>query len=294
MSAANGKAVLQLLEDVTGHRVIREAETVLLKVEESAYRGNIPGGTPGAPSGYVLPLTQDPALIWPGWETFSTAGSGYTDVSINVTGVDGPGRVYMYTQGSFGDFRPLLTHGGYSFPGTIREAEPAHTHAQWVFSQKGVYKLTVHAVATNPKTGSSIRTAAHTYVFQVGDVPLGDAFCGLRSADAGTAAVVNAAVHQSTADAVAAAQADAAAQAAAAEAEEKEKRKQTLRTKQTEGEDEDNGVLDAIFGEDVNPAVVGGIVGGGVLIIAGIIGATLWCVRRLRTQAAPVDTTGSS
>lgn len=290
VSAANGKAVLQLMEDVTGHHVIREAETVLLKVKESAYRGNIPAGTPGAPSGYVLPLTQDPGLIWPGWDTNRTASSGYTDVSINVTGVNGPGRVYLSSQGSFGGTTSLLQGGGYTLPGTIREATPAHTHAQWVFSEKGIYKLTAHAVATNPSTGQSLTTAAHTYVFQVGDVPLGDAFCGLRSAGAADAEEVNAAVNQAAADAVAAAQAAAAEEAA-----------QNATTanltprgrKDTNSSSQEGGLLDSLFGDEADPAVVAGLLTGGGLIVLGIIGATIWYVRRLRVTTPPAADSGT-
>lgn len=271
VSAANGRAVLQLMEDVTGHRVVREAESVLLRVKEAAYRTNIPGGTPGAPAGYVLPLTQNPGLIWPGWDTNRTAASGFSDVSIHVSGIDGPGRVHLSSQGSFGGVESLLAGGGYSLPGVIRVPEPAHTHAQWVFSQKGIYKLTVHAVATNPATGASLRTAAHTYVFQVGDVPVGDAFCGLRSADADAAKEVNAAVNAAAVDAVAAAQAAAVTETAAELGEGRER----------EFVAADELAAGAVITQQALPVIVG-IVGGGVLIIVGIVGAVVWYLRRLR------------
>lgn len=286
VSAANGKAVLQLMEDVTGYHVIREAESVLLRVKESAYRGNIPA--PGGPRGYVLPLTQDNNLIWPGWDTNRTSASGYTDVAINVTGVGGPAQVYMYTQGSFGDWKPILTHGGYAFPGTIREPAPAHTHAQWVFPEKGIYKLTAHAVATNPKTGASIRTASHTYVFQVGDVPLGDTFCGLRSADASAALGVNQAVNAAAQEAVAAAQADAAAKAKADD--EKSEAQERKQSRTNDSQEQDDGLLASIFGENVHPGVIAGVLGGGALVVGGIIGGTVWYVRRLGASAVDAGT----
>ncbi|MGA7149494.1 MAG: choice-of-anchor M domain-containing protein [Microbacterium sp.] len=280
VSAASGAAVLQLMEDVTGHRVIREAESVLLRVKESAYRANIPAGTPGAPAGYVLPLTQNPGLLWPGWDTNRTAASGFSDVSIHITGVNGPGRVHLSSQGSFGGVESLLQSGGYTLPGTIREAAPAHTHAQWVFSDKGIYKLSVHAVAVNPTTGAALRTSSHTYVFQVGDVPLGDAFCGLRSADADAAKAVNAAVNAAAADAVAAAQA-AAAITADSEAPERRERRVI-------GSDE---AVDALPVADSDLPFVMGIVAGGVLIVGGIVGLTVWYLRRLRV-AGPLTNSG--
>ncbi|WP_308799351.1 choice-of-anchor M domain-containing protein [Agromyces silvae] len=271
VSAANGKAVLQLVEDVTGHRVVHEAETVLLRVDEAAYRANIPAGTPGAPAGYVLPLTQSPDLVWPGWDTNRTAASGHTDVTIDVTGVDGPGRVHLYSQGSFGDIRPLLQGGSTALPGSIREPTPAHTHAQWVFSAPGVYRLTAHATATNPQSGATLTTAAHTYVFQVGDVPIGDVFCGMTTHGVADAAEVNAAVDRAAAEAVAANQ--------AADPE-------TLTRARGPG---NRGATDDVAHDETtratgaqHPMVLIAVIGGGTLVVLGLAGATWWYVRRLR------------
>ena len=199
VSEAGGTAVMQLNEDVTGSHVKRAPETVLLKVKESANQP-VASGLPGAPQGYLLPLTQDQSLIWPGWDTNNTKSGGYSNVGINVTNVDGPGTVYIYSQGSFGDLNPVLDGGRTSLPGVIRQASPAHTHAQWVFSEKGIYTLTAHAVLTNPSTGASISTSSHTYVFQVGDVPLGNVFCSVAPTEADQAAAqqVNSAVAQRT------------------------------------------------------------------------------------------------
>ena len=280
VSAAGDKAVLQVMEDVTGYRVMREAETVLLRVKESAYRSNIPAGTPGAPSGYVLPLTQDSSLIWPGWDTNRTAASGYTDVTINIARVEGPGSVYLSSQGPFGGVESLLSGGGYRLPGSIREAAPAHTHAQWVFSTKGIYRLTAYAVATNPTTGRSLTTATHTYFFQVGDVPLGDTFCGVSTVAAADAVAVNAAVTKAAAEAVQA-EAEAAEQAAVeqAAAEEAAKKKRGVATHQAEAE-HDTAV--AAAAGHMDRTVVAGLITGGILIIGGVAAATFFYLRLLR------------
>lgn len=275
VSAGAGRAVLQIKEDVTGHNVLREVETVLLKVKASAYRGDIPAGTPGAPAGFVLPLTQNPQLIWPGWDTNRTAASGYSDVSITISGVEGPGRVTLSSQGSFGNITPLLTNGGYQLPGTLRERTPAHTHAQWVFSDPGIYKIRAHAVAINPSTGQSLQTAAHTYVFQVGDVPLGDAFCGLSSAGAGDSAAVDAAVDEAAAIAVAAAQAAAAEEAAASQEISAHARALTERSADESSES-------AAGATTISPVMLAALVGGGVLFAGGIAAGTVGYLRRLR------------
>lgn len=287
VSAGGGAAVLQVKEDVTGSHVLREAETVLLRVHDNAFVPNIPAGVPGGPSGYVLPLTQRADIVWPGWDTNRTARSGYTDVSIHVTGVRGPGAVYLYSQGTFGGVQPLLTHGGYRLPGSLHESTPAHTHAQWVFTQAGVYVLTAHATATNPATGQSLTTAAHNFVFQVGNVPLGDVFCGMQASGAGLSAAVNAAVDKSEREALAAAQqkaAEKAAQEAAEKAAAAKKQSATLAAPKSGQAGAVSGAVDAgADGVTVHQLWLLG--GAGVLLVVAITGFTLWRVRKLRTEA---------
>lgn len=278
VSAANGTAVMQLMEDVTGSHVLRQPETTLLKVKESAL-GRVGGAPSGVPSrGYWLPLSQDNNLIWPGWDTNTTRPSGHTDVSINITGVNGPGTVSVYTEDQWGAKRPLLNGGRYNLPGTIRERRPAHTHAHWVFSEKGIYTLTANAVATNPSNGRTLTTGTHTYVFQVGNVPLGDVFCGLSSSGGADAAAVNAAVDEYAADALAAAQADSEAGDSAASRDARANR---------EGEEGAGGFFSDLFGGGaVDPALLAGLLGlGGGLLVSGIAGGTIWYVIRLRKIA---------
>jgi surface-anchored protein len=271
VSVRDGQAVLQLKEDVTGLHVAHEAESVLMRVKESALVTGIPAGTPGAPAGYVLPLTQSSSLIWPGWDTNGTAASGFSDVSINVTAVDGPGQVFLYTQGSFGDWKPILTSGSFTLPGTIRESTPVHTHAQWIFGAKGIYKLTVNAVAKNPKTGQELATNAHTYVFQVGDVPLGDAFCSVPSPS-------TASITPTGADASRTA-ASRAGDPESAEEEAARRREAEAEAQRRAAEADD--YLEALASLELHPAAVAGYVGGGFLALSGIGGATWWAVRRV-------------
>ncbi|WP_062204717.1 choice-of-anchor M domain-containing protein [Streptomyces sp. NBRC 109706] len=175
VQAEGEELTLDLQEDVTGSHVTHAPEDVLLHVKQDAWTEEIPDGYPGSPSGYLLPLTQDPNLIWPGWNTNGTAGSGYTDVEIAVSAVEGPGEVFLYTTNTFGGVVPLLEEGDFDLPGTIREETPAHTHAQWTFTDPGTYTLTARATATDPATGEAITSDAATYTFAVGDAPDGAA-----------------------------------------------------------------------------------------------------------------------
>ncbi|WP_369266614.1 choice-of-anchor M domain-containing protein [Streptomyces harbinensis] len=169
VAVEDGELVLSLAEDVTGSHVRHQPEDVLLRVKEEAWTEQIPSQFPGSPEGYVLPLTQDRNLIWPGWDTNGVAGSGYTDVSIDITDVNGPGDIHLYTLTGFGTPTSLLQDGGFQLPGTIREARPAHTHAQWTFSAAGEYTLQVRATATDPDTGATLTSNPGTYAFSVGD-----------------------------------------------------------------------------------------------------------------------------
>ena len=297
VSAANNRAVLQLKEDVTGLNVIREPESVLLRVKPSAY-GPIPSGIGGAPArGYMLPLAQDPNLLWPGWNSLGfTEASGYTNVSIRIHSVNGPGSVILATQDPLGGWSPIMNR--WAMPGTISMPTPAHTHAAWVFSHSGVYKLTVSATATNPANGRTLTTATRTYAFQVGDVPLGDVLCGV-GVDPETAAIgqnVQAAVQEAAASAAAEEQRRAAA--AQAEAEKKQKtsraakqadaKKLTPKKQKAGGASSVKSAFSDVFGVfdetangSVSPAAVAAILGGGAVTFAGIVGLTVWYVRRL-------------
>jgi surface-anchored protein len=281
VTAQNGQLTLQLKEDVTGSHVLRSPEAVLLKVKEQAYNGAIPASFPGSPSGYVLPLTQNSNLIWPGWDTNGTSGSGFTDVTINVTSATGPGRVHLYAVEGFGAVKSLLQGGGFALPGSMRELAPAHTHAQWTFTERGVYKLTANAVATNPATGASIRSAPRTYVIQVGDAPLGDAFCGLNVSET-TVSTAAAAGGRTTQDAaaVAAQAAAAAAAAAAAEAAEQTAAAEAAEDKKRLASADDtpfSPIVDAL--RSGSPSAYGILIGGGLMIVGIVIG-TIWYIRR--------------
>lgn len=172
--ADGNRLVLDLKEDVTGQHVLHNPEDVLLVVKESAY-SSLPAqvtqvGTPG----YYLPMTQDPQLLWPGWDTLGVQSEGFHAIDINFVDVKGPGRVFLFSQGPFGNPAPLLHDGSFELKtGSIREQSyPAHTHAHWVFEKPGQYTMTVNASGT--KDGQTVTSNTAVYSWQVGDVPQGD------------------------------------------------------------------------------------------------------------------------
>lgn len=152
-----GKLDLKLKEDVTGSGVIHEPQDVDLQVKDSALV-DVPRQFPGAPRAYVLPMTQNQDLLWPGWDTMSTG----KPVDLVVDSVQGPGKVHLFTTDISGTAVSQLTTGGTALPGTISVPSPTHVHANWVFTKPGVYTMTVHA------TSGSMRSATKTYTWRVG------------------------------------------------------------------------------------------------------------------------------
>ena len=286
VSAAEGQAILQFMEDVTGYHVTHDPETVLQKIGSNAFSPSIQGGPAQGRSGYVIPETQQADVIWTGWDTNSVANSGYTDVRINVTGVDGPGTVYLYHHGQFGQGERNGTNtalesgaeGGWALPGVIRERTPAHTHAEWVFTEPGIYILTAHAALTNPGNGDTIQTGEHRYVFQVGDVDLGDTFCTVQPNDA-----------NSNADSIAemirrANQAKLEEQSAAAAAA------QPQGVANAEAQPQPQVVQQQVLAETgISPFLSAGIGAGGSLLLVAIGATTYWYVRRLRGAQGASD-----
>ncbi|AMD87184.1 hypothetical protein AXF14_05760 [Actinomyces radicidentis] len=174
VSDAKGRTSMTLKEDVTGAHVTHAPESVLLKVKEQALQKALPEGVPGAGKpGYLLPQTQDPALLWPGWDTQGVAAGGYsrTDLDVRYTGPDG-GRISMFLMAGLGGVQSRLTDGGYELKpsgSTIRQDYPAHTHVNWVFSKAGRYTLTVTA-RSSKADGTTATTVPHTYTIDVGHV----------------------------------------------------------------------------------------------------------------------------
>ncbi|MCI1788930.1 MAG: choice-of-anchor M domain-containing protein [Actinomyces sp.] len=174
VATGDGQIQLALKEDVTGSGVLHTPESVTLKVKESAHTA-IPDGYPGAPGGYLLPLTQNPDLIWPGWDTMHAgAAVGVTDLNagradITISDVQGPGDVYIFSQSGFGALKSLLTDGGYQLPGTIHQDGLAHVHTNWVFTEPGRYSLTVSSTVWNAEEPARTATSqTATYTFEVG------------------------------------------------------------------------------------------------------------------------------
>lgn len=141
--------------DAAASSVWRSPEQTVFHVVDDA-RLTVPGdpayGFVGAEPGsdvWVVPQTQDPDVVWLGWNTQDPEVMQTIDrgITLSLTGVQGPGVVTTYLQsGSFGEPQVL-------FDSRVTEPQRAwvdvntHTHANWVFTEPGVYLLRVQADA---------------------------------------------------------------------------------------------------------------------------------------------------
>ena len=110
-----------------------------------------------------MPQTQRSELIWPGWDTQGARDVGAID--LEFVEVTGPGEVYLFQTGSFGSLDPVLDGGSTRLEtgSVIAQEEPAHVHANWLFTQPGTYRMRVVA------TGGGVRSNEATYTWIVGD-----------------------------------------------------------------------------------------------------------------------------
>ena len=117
---------------------------------------------------YVIPQTQNPSVVWLGWNTQDPAVTATIDrgLTMRVGPVSGPGRAWLFLQsGTFG--KPLLLADSGAAPGDVWIDSGTHVHANWAFSAPGTYTATVTFLGTT--TAGEAVAASTTLRFAVGD-----------------------------------------------------------------------------------------------------------------------------
>ena len=117
---------------------------------------------------YVVPQTQNPGVVWLGWNTQDPAVTATIDrgLTMRVGPVSGPGRAWLFLQsGTFG--KPLLLADSGAAPGDVWIDSGTHVHANWAFSAPGTYTATVTFLG-NTTAGEAV-SATTTLRFAVGD-----------------------------------------------------------------------------------------------------------------------------
>lgn len=128
-----------------------------------AFLGVDPGATV-----HVIPQTQNPQVVWAGWNTQDPEVMASIDrgATFALDSLTGPGELIVYLQsGSFGEPEVLWDSRAEANP--VWVDVNTHTHANWVFTEPGVYlaEFTVTADLIDGTTVSDSRELR----FAVGD-----------------------------------------------------------------------------------------------------------------------------
>ena len=163
---------------------------------------------------YVVPQTQNPNVVWLGWNTQDPAVTATIDrgLTMSVGPVSGPGRAWLFLQsGTFG--KPLLLADSGAAPGDVWIDSGTHVHANWAFSAPGTYTATVTFLGTT--TAGEAVSASTTLRFAVGDAASASEALAMAAPAAADAASAGASASSSGAAPAASGAADPASSSSA-------------------------------------------------------------------------------
>ena len=163
---------------------------------------------------YVVPQTQNPGVVWLGWNTQDPAVTATIDrgLTMRVGPVSGPGRAWLFLQsGTFG--KPLLLADSGAAPGDVWIDSGTHVHANWAFSAPGTYTATVTFLGTT--TAGEAVSASTTLRFAVGDAASASEALAMAAPAAAAAASAGASASSSGAAPAASGAADPASSSSA-------------------------------------------------------------------------------
>ncbi|MBT0774026.1 anchored repeat ABC transporter, substrate-binding protein [Kineosporia sp. J2-2] len=131
----------------------------------------------------IIPLVEhvDLDTVWLGLRARGEGASYGADrssqVLLSATAATGPGEVYAYLTGSFGDTDVYFdSSDGFDAADGYRDdtmslPADAHTHLSWAFTEPGVYTLTLKARIQVDETARPVDLDEQTFTFAVGVNP---------------------------------------------------------------------------------------------------------------------------
>jgi putative ABC transporter-associated repeat protein len=98
---------------------------------------------------WVLPQTQQPGILWPGWNTQhpSVIGKVNREATWRLHAVDGPGKFALFLNGNFGAPQ-ILFDSAKPYPQETGIEVGTHVHGNWVFGAPGVYVLDIEMLSS--------------------------------------------------------------------------------------------------------------------------------------------------
>ncbi|UED86417.1 choice-of-anchor M domain-containing protein [Streptomyces profundus] len=110
---------------------------------------------------HVIPQTQAPEVVWLGWNTQDPEVMARVNRGVTLTmhGVEGPGHLAVFLQNGDLGAPEVLWDGDEPGPQELWVDLNTHTHANWVFTQPGVYVLDFE-VSADLITGETVADRA--------------------------------------------------------------------------------------------------------------------------------------
>jgi putative ABC transporter-associated repeat protein len=114
---------------------------------------------------WVLPQTQQPGILWPGWNTQdpSVIPKVNREATWRLHGVTGPGKFALFLNGNFGAPQ-ILFDSAKSFPQETGIEVGSHVHGNWVFGAPGSYVLDTEMLASTVD-GSAVTDRQQLRIF---------------------------------------------------------------------------------------------------------------------------------
>lgn len=156
-SVLNGDVFGTRIKDTTesSEPVWRDPAKTVLQAKPAA-RTSVPDlpeyaflGAAGSAT-WILPETQDDALLWPGWSTEAIADDATRDAfRWSLVDSSGPGEFALFQTGVFGEPSVMFnTRDGITAADTSAIPKHTHAHGTWAFSAEGVYCLAFERATT--------------------------------------------------------------------------------------------------------------------------------------------------
>ena len=151
----NGHFELMIHDDHDSTPVWRSMDSTLYRGSSAALR-TVPEDSRysfvGAPAGsqvYVIPQTEAKGVIWPGWNAQDPqlVPQLKRGVTLTLESVQGPGQFSLYVENGNFSAPQLLWSSATKDPQPIWVEKNSHVHANWVFTQPGLYHLKITASA---------------------------------------------------------------------------------------------------------------------------------------------------
>jgi len=151
----DGRWELMVHDDTVDPSVWRSPEDVVFLIGDGGLT-QVPddptyaflGAEPGA-SVHVVSQTQQPDVVWVGWNTQAPEVMERIDrgVTLTMLGAQGPGALSVYLQSGNFTAPDVLWQSTLPERQSIWVDVNTHTHANWVFTEPGVYLVRVEATA---------------------------------------------------------------------------------------------------------------------------------------------------